>query len=101
MSRLRNVQGVTRVSLAKSEKASTADGGTTTGPCGNNSPPTFEVVVFFEKATVDSALADATGVAATPAAGAAAPAADAAGKPADDTSAKPASTPESKGGSTP
>ena len=101
MSRLRNVQGVTRVSLAKSEKAATTDGGTTTGPCGNNSPPTFEVVVFFEKATVESALADATGVAATPATGAAAPAADAAGKPADDTSAKPASTPESKGGSTP
>ena len=103
MSRLRNVQGVTRVSLAKSEKAAVAVGGgaETTGPCGTKSPPTFEVVVFFEKATVESALADATGVAATPATGAAAPAADANGKPADDTSAKPASTPETKGGSTP
>jgi Tfp pilus assembly protein PilN len=102
MSRLRNVQGVTRVSLAKSEKASVSVGGTAAGPCGNDSPPTFEVVVFFEKATVDSALADATGVAPDPAtAGAAAPAADAAGKPADGAAAKPASTPETKGGSTP
>ena len=98
MSRLRNVQGVTRVSLAKSEKASVAGGGTTTGPCGDKAPPSFEVVVFFEKATVDSALADATGVAADPAA--AAPKVDAAGK-ADDSAAKPASTPETKGGSTP
>ena len=100
MSRLRNVQGVTRVSLAKSEKASVAGAGagTETGPCGNKAPPSFEVVVFFEKATVDSALADATGVAA---AGADAAKTDAAGKPADGSAAKPASTPETKGGSTP
>ena len=71
MSRLRNVQGVTRVSLAKSEKTAVAAGGATTGPCGNKAPPSFEVVVFFEKATVDTALADATGVAAEPAADAA------------------------------
>ena len=100
MSRLRNVQGVTRVSLAKSAKADVAGGGTTTtGTCGGKAPPSFEVVVFFEKATVDSALADATGVAADPAA--AAPKVDAAGKPADGSAAKPASTPETKGGSTP
>jgi Tfp pilus assembly protein PilN len=106
MSRLRNVQGVTRVSLSKSEKSSAAvsssSGGASTGPCGKGSPPSFEVVVFFEKATVGTALADATGEVADPAtAGAAAPAADAAGKPADDTAAKPASTPATKGGSTP
>ena len=40
-----------------------------TGPCGNKAPPSFEVVVFFEKATVDSALADATGVGRRAAAG--------------------------------
>ena len=99
MSRLRNVQGVTRVSLAKSAKADVAGGATTTGSCGGKTPPSFEVVVFFEKATVGSALADATGVAADPAA--AAPKVDAAGKPADGSAAKPASTPETKGASTP
>ena len=47
MSRLRNVQGVTRVSLSKSEKSDTAaasgggsaTGGSTVGPCGKGSPP--------------------------------------------------------------
>ena len=64
MSRLRNVQGVTRVSLSKSEKADAQTGataGSTVGPCGKGSPPSFEVVVFFEKATVAGALAAATG----------------------------------------
>ena len=69
MSRLRNVQGVTRVSLSKSEKSDTAaansgssaTGGSTVGPCGKGSPPSFEVVVFFEKAAVADALATATG----------------------------------------
>ena len=95
MSRLRNVQGVTRVSLAKSEKSAAVTGsGAVAGPCGNKSVPTFEVVVFFEKATVGTALATATG-ATDPAApaGAAAPADGAAAKPADGEAAKPASTP--------
>jgi Tfp pilus assembly protein PilN len=62
MSRLRNVQGVTRVSLAKSEKADVQAGaGSTVGPCGKGSPPSFDVVVFFEKATVAGALAAVTG----------------------------------------
>jgi Tfp pilus assembly protein PilN len=92
MSRLRNVQGVTRVSLAKSEKtAVAAAGGAATGPCGNKSVPSFEVVVFFEKATVGAALAAATGEVDPATAGAAAPA-GAAAKPAD-AAAKPASTP--------
>jgi Tfp pilus assembly protein PilN len=93
MARLRNVQGVTRVSLSKSEKSAAAAGGTTTGPCGGKAPPNFEVVVFFEKATVDTALADATGAVADPAAAAATPA-----KPADGEAAKPASTPATKAG---
>jgi Tfp pilus assembly protein PilN len=61
MSRLRNIQGVTRVSLSKSEKADVAAaGGELAMPCGNHAPPTFNVVVFFEKATVGAALADVT-----------------------------------------
>jgi Tfp pilus assembly protein PilN len=99
MSRLRNVQGVTRVSLAKSEKSSTgaATGATTVGPCGKGSPPSFEVVVFFEKAAVADALATATGDTGTgqAAAGdtAAATGADANSKASPAASATPASTP--------
>jgi Tfp pilus assembly protein PilN len=97
MSRLRNVQGVTRVSLAKSEKATATGGGAATaGPCGKGSPPSFEVVVFFEKAAVAEALSSATGAAA---AGSTAPAADA-GKATDSTT-KPAATPAAQGGKTP
>jgi Tfp pilus assembly protein PilN len=101
MSRLRNIQGVTRVTLSKSEKTSVVGAaGGQANPCGNGSPPSFEVIVFFEKATVGSALATATGETADPSA-AATPAPAANGKPADDTAAKPASTPAAQGGSTP
>ncbi len=100
MSRLRNVQGVTRVSLSKSEKANAASaganagGGSAVGPCGKGSPPSFEMVVFFEKAAVAGALATATGEVAAPGAAGAAPAdADATGKGTDDSSAKASSTP--------
>ena len=99
MSRLRNVQGVTRVSLSKSEKAAaqtaTAGDPAAVGPCGKGTPPSFEIVVFFEKATVGTALADATGAPAAGAAsaGTAAPAADANGKPADSSAANPTPTP--------
>ena len=64
MSRLRNVQGVTRVSLSKSEKAtdvaagSSGGGSSAVNPCGKGSPPNFEIVVFFEKAAVADALDD-------------------------------------------
>lgn len=58
MSRLGNIQGVTRVTLATSDKDATApvDAGTDrssqTGPyCGKGSPPTFDLVVFFERDT--------------------------------------------------
>jgi Tfp pilus assembly protein PilN len=109
MSRLRNVQGVTRVSLSKSEKSDTAastggagaaTGGSSVGPCGKGSPPSFDIVVFFEKAAVAQALATVTGDAtAAPAAAAGTSSsgtggtADATGKGTDDTSAKPAATP--------
>jgi Tfp pilus assembly protein PilN len=63
MARLRNVDGVTRVSLAKSEKVATGNGAPapttdTTAkaalekrlaePCGEGSTPQFEMVIFFE-----------------------------------------------------
>ncbi len=108
MSRLRNVQGVTRVSLAKSEKSDTAaanggggaTGGATVGPCGKGSPPSFEVVVFFEKAAVADALATATGdttsaTGGTPGASTAnaTEQANATGQGTDDSAAKASSTP--------
>jgi Tfp pilus assembly protein PilN len=80
MSRLRNIQGVTRVSLSKSEKSDVAGTADQTGPCGKGSPPSFELVVFFEKATVGAALADVTKDDA-PAAGPAATTGDAAATP--------------------
>lgn len=95
MSRLRNVQGVTRVSLSKSEKADgSAGGAATVGPCGKGTPPSFEVVVFFEKAAVADALATVTGDTGTAGStGTAASSADSTGKSSGDSSATPASTP--------
>jgi Tfp pilus assembly protein PilN len=71
MSRLRNVDGVTRVSLSKSLKAdkqaaSAATAGpigTTTGehpPCGNPRAPQFELVIFFERSAVPQSVQDIT-----------------------------------------
>ena len=99
MSRLRNVQGVTRVSLSKSEKADAAAAGTPSGttavgPCGRGTPPSFEVVVFFEKATVASALATATGDAGSaPATGSSGSSSGGSATPASTPAATPASTP--------
>jgi Tfp pilus assembly protein PilN len=70
MSRLRNIDGVTRVSLSKSDKegasATTAPpaGKTAGSTCGKGAPPAFELVVFFEGAALQTALA--TSPAATP-----------------------------------
>ena len=93
MARLRTIEGVTRVSLAKSDKEATALAGgggdrkapTPTGYCGKSDVPSFEVVVFFEGAASvstapapggDAAAPATTGAtpAATPAAGTATPA---------------------------
>jgi Tfp pilus assembly protein PilN len=99
MSRLRNVQGVTRVSLSKSEKADAgASGGAAgpaVGPCGKGTPPSFEVVVFFEKAAVADALATVTGDTGKTGTDASSTdsGADSTGKGSGDSSAKPASTP--------
>jgi Tfp pilus assembly protein PilN len=49
MSRVRAVDGVTRVSLSKTTKGDSGGTGATS-PCGTGSPPTFSLVVFFERA---------------------------------------------------
>jgi Tfp pilus assembly protein PilN len=101
MARLRAVQGVTRVSLASSAKQEETAGsgvGDSAGSskaegCGKGSPPTFELVTFFEgakaasaaPATASAATASATATpsaGATPAAGAATGQAAAAATPA-------------------
>jgi Tfp pilus assembly protein PilN len=64
MSRIKGVDGVTRVSLSKSEAAAlaatTANGGS---PCSGDHPATFSLVVFFERAPALNAFA-ASGAAA-------------------------------------
>jgi Tfp pilus assembly protein PilN len=112
MSRLRNIDGVTRVSLSKSEKAEVAataapvvDGsGSSETPgstCGKGSPPTFEIVTFFEGAAAQAALAT-TATSAAPAAtttsAAATPAPAAGATPAPAAGATPAPTPATTGG---
>jgi Tfp pilus assembly protein PilN len=96
MARLRNVDGVTRVSLSKSEKTDTGEGSSAgagsavpaTGatdtmaarlaaPCGEGSHPDFELVIFFEGekdvADAPSASPAAPGTAGAPAQGSASP----------------------------
>ena len=112
MARLRNIDGVTRVSLTKSDKEATASdtAGTdrtapnATGYCGKSDVPAFEMIAFFEGAAAVSA-APAPGApaptgataAATPAAGAtpsATPAAGATPAPAGSTTTSaPAAAP--------
>jgi Tfp pilus assembly protein PilN len=76
LSRLRSVDGVTRVTLTKSAKpdqALTADAsavpagaGTGQPACGTGRPPSFELVMFFEGSEVPSTVQDIT---VTPSAG--------------------------------
>jgi Tfp pilus assembly protein PilN len=62
MSRLRGVDGVTRVSLSKSEKtAVTESSGTRSSACGGDNPPSFSAVVFFEGSSAAAALASTNG----------------------------------------
>jgi Tfp pilus assembly protein PilN len=112
MARLRNIDGVTRVSLSKSDKeATTASAGaertapSATGYCGKNDVPAFEMIVFFEGAAAASTApapggaAPATttsttpGATATPAPGATPSATPAAGAPPAPSGAAPPSTP--------
>jgi Tfp pilus assembly protein PilN len=60
MAQLRDIRGVTRVALAKSDKDSSSGSGTASAPSGSSggqlcpkgSPPSFDVVVFFEHAAL-------------------------------------------------
>jgi Tfp pilus assembly protein PilN len=92
LSRLRNVDGVTRVSLSKSLKPAAATGtvsAPTEGGCGKGRPPAFEVVAFFEGSKVPASVQDMTLQAS---AGAPAPAAGTT-PPATGESATPTPTP--------
>ena len=115
MARLRNIDGVTRVSLSKSDKEATADGASTdrnapstTGFCGRSDVPAFELVVFFEGAAAASTATTPGGAAATPATtttsttGAATPSATPSASATPSTSTgTPAATPAPAGNSTP
>ena len=72
LSRLRTVDGVTRVSLGKSTKPALTEGSTaaaaTDTPCAGRRPPNFEVVMFFERSKVPATVEDVT-VTSTPEAG--------------------------------
>jgi Tfp pilus assembly protein PilN len=62
MSRLRAVDGVTRVSLSKSAKGE--EGGSAASddlpPCGKADAPQFEMVIFFERSEVPATVQDIT-----------------------------------------
>jgi Tfp pilus assembly protein PilN len=64
MSRVKAVDGVTRVSLSKTTKSETSAGAAS--PCGEGSHPIFSLVVFFERAAaVDAFCQGAAKTAAT------------------------------------
>jgi Tfp pilus assembly protein PilN len=64
MARLRAVDGVTRVSLSKSEKSGSTNGPTVSA-CSGDNPPAFSIVVFFERSAALAAMSPATPNAAT------------------------------------
>jgi Tfp pilus assembly protein PilN len=77
MSRLRTVDGVTRVSLSKSDKEATLNSSTPaasgTGQsyslCGKGAPPAFSIVAFFERAADAAAATTLPGSGSTPTTG--------------------------------
>ena len=98
LARIKAVDGVTRVALSKSEKGSVATG--SESPCAGDAPPSFSLVIFFERSAAAAALAPAgetettvpvpnvvNGTAETPAAGTAADGADATPTPTPTASA--------------
>jgi Tfp pilus assembly protein PilN len=64
LSRLRGVDGVTRVSLSKSTKREAPVGGATAegagDGCGNGRPPMFDIAIFFERSKVPATVQDIT-----------------------------------------
>jgi Tfp pilus assembly protein PilN len=122
MARFRNIDGVTRVSLAKSDKvddgssaagagASVPSGETTmadrrAAPCGTGSKPQFEMVMFFENdAEASTAPSAAPSTAGAPVAATPTPAPGAAAGTTTSTtpagSATPTATPTTSGGVSP
>jgi Tfp pilus assembly protein PilN len=109
MARLRNVDGVTRVSLSKSVKAAASAaagaGVTSSGPpCGDGTPPSFELVMFFERASASVAgpggASAASGTTPAPAA-TATPAAGSTPTPTPGTTTASSASITSQGGATP
>jgi Tfp pilus assembly protein PilN len=111
MSRLRNVDGVTRVSLGKSLKADKPANGAATPvpsagavgqrpPCGDERAPSFELVVFFERSEVPETVQDIT---VQPAAQNASTAGTTGGAPGAPTTPEASATPQAgpQGSSTP
>lgn len=109
MARLRTIDGVTRVSLSKSDKEATVAGASAdrtaanaTGYCGKNDVPAFEMVVFFEGAA-SASTAPTPGAAAATTTTSTTPGATATPAPAGATpapaGATPASTPAPTGAS--
>jgi Tfp pilus assembly protein PilN len=124
LSRLRGVDGVTRVSLTKSTKPAKTTGagpavgtgvGTQLAGCGKGRPPAFELVMFFERSTVPQSVEEitvpqsagattpasgTTGTAGTTPTGTTTPASGVTTPPADPAAggtATPASTPQGGG----
>jgi len=111
LSRLRNVDGATRVSLGKSHKPAASDSGPSpiagdeAGSCEGERPPEFAIVIFFERSEVPETVEDITvqaGAGAEPAAGESGtpPAGSVTTPPADPAEsdpATPASTPQGGG----
>jgi Tfp pilus assembly protein PilN len=111
LARLRSIDGVTRVSLAGSEKAQGATGG---GPApaasgggggddcraGSDQRPKFDAVVFFERSTASSSSVG-SGAAATPAAAPGAKPAASAAAPANGSAAPSSGAAATPSSSTP
>jgi Tfp pilus assembly protein PilN len=99
LSRLRNVDGVTRVSLAKSIKpdaaATPAAAGVGGAGCGKGRPPAFELTMFFERSEVPSTVQDLA--VQSPATTPGAPAAPADGTTTPPTEPTPVPTPPAGG----
>jgi Tfp pilus assembly protein PilN len=112
MARLRDIDGVTRVSISKSTKAESAATASsesstpTSPPCGNGIVPLFDLTMFFERAATAVASSDTPAAAATtaPPAGTATAGATATATPTSTpatTGTTTASTTTSQGGATP
>jgi Tfp pilus assembly protein PilN len=99
MARIKAVDGVTRVSLSKSDAGADSE----QSVCKGDAPSTFSLVAFFERSAASAALAPSTGTGSVPVPSAVSgPAPKGNGAPADDGGSAPqSSTPTPTTGSTP